>query len=618
MLIIGFSAGIVYGLVTAIVAIHSHEYMAQKMYRLALYTSTGAVNRGVLLGLIAASSFIGLWFLKRIIMINVIGTQIDVRITNKKDMRPVLKSVSYLVFLGIGVFFITKAILNPGDLRFLVIALLIEIALFLAIQTVFTNKMAVIQVVFRSMPKNCHRHLLVGLFAVGVVINAATVTQNFLIYTDGPNILIVLPDSLRPDHLGFNGYERQTSPNIDCYATESITFNQAYSSSPWTKPAIGAMLTSSYPYVHRAFHWKASLPNRNLTLAEILRNKNYKTVSFQSNSVVRSRYNFNQGFQKYYEMTYDPGENVTRKFYDWLKNNKTKSFFAYLHYMDTHYPFRTPEDYEPSFKQERQSALDLEELTYKDIRLMTKMGMPKSDRDYMINAYDDSIRYFDKCFGQLIKGLRDAGILERTIVVLVSDHGEEFWDHDSFGHGHTLYREVMQVALMIRYPLILNAKQVNHPVNLLDLVPTLLPLAGINSKVDFTGENLLPLILHSRPSNKALFMEGILNGAEKKGILRDGWKLIKNTDIKFNMPELDLLGKLTEYMVSPHAETNELYWIEEDPNEHINLFFQQKESHSELRSRLQSFFINSFTQQNQGESRPAKKLEDLRSLGYIR
>ena len=254
----------------------------------------------------------------------------------------------------------------------------------------------------------------------------------------------------------------------------------------------------------------------------------------------------------------------------------------------------------------------------RDLRILTEMGMKESDKRFVINLYDDSIRYFDNSFGRMLDILQARGVLDKTIVILVSDHGEELWDHGTFGHGHSLYQDVLHVPLMIRYPALLAPERVKFPVHLLDVAPTVLRLAGIKSEVEFSGENLLPYILNRRVPSRPVFFEGLLRGGEKKGIFADGWKLIQNTNLKYNKTFFEPLGKLTLYKYPAIEKEFELYWMTEDPEEKIMLELDQSGSVPDLRARLLDFSIAGSILKEQKPKDLKKKLEDFKSLGYIK
>jgi arylsulfatase A-like enzyme len=244
--------------------------------------------------------------------------------------------------------------------------------------------------------------------------------------------------------------------------------------------------------------------------------------------------------------------------------------------------------------------------------------MPQSDRDYIVDLYDDSIRYFDIHFGRILDVLRANQMLDNTIVILLSDHGEEFWRHRGFGHGHTLYNELLHVPLMIRYQTILPVKEVPYPVQLIDLYPTILSLAGIDFDHDIRGRDLLPAILNDRKPERVIYFEGLLRGGEKRGVYKDGWKLIQNTSERYNSTFFELLGKLTEFKYPELEREYELYNIQTDFKETQDLITSRTDIFKETKRLLQTFKRDNLLMQEQRQLQLRKKLEDFRSLGYIK
>ncbi len=286
--------------------------------------------------------------------------------------------------------------------------------------------------------------------------------------------------------------------------------------------------------------------------------------------------------------------------------------------MDTHFPYHVPIDYTRTFAREGQSHLKLDELISQDIRLLTEMGMPQSDKDYIVNLYDDSIAYFDIHFNRILDSLRANQLMDKTIIILLSDHGEEFWRHGSFEHGHTLYNELLHVPLLIRYPSILPDKKVPYPVQLIDLYPTILSLADIDFDQEISGKDWLPAILNDREPKRVIYFEGLLRGGEKRGVYKDGWKLIQNTTERYNSTFFERLGKLTQFIYPELEKEYELYDIREDFNEMHDLFNSRTDVFIEIKQLLQLFKRDNLLLQEHKQRQLREKLKDFKSLGYIK
>ena len=433
----------------------------------------------------------------------------------------------------------------------------------------------------------------------------------------GPNVLLVLPDALRPDHLGCWGYGRPVSANIDAFAAQSVVFENALSNAPWTKPSVGTLMTAKYPYEHGALNWTDSLDDGNLTLAEYLRNSNYATYGVQTNPALTRGHNFHQGFQRYIQNTMGTADQVVDTFLSWVETRR-RPFFAYLHFMDTHVPYNASQAFQEILERRGIRDVGSGQYTTLDVRALTYLGMGDEDKQQIVDLYDDAVGYFDTHFGRLLEGLSRIGELEDTIVILLADHGEEFWEHGGFAHGQSLYQEVIRVPLMIRYPKKLAAKRVGPYVSLKDVFPTIRHLLGDTGGRRSSGQSLLPLVFSNRePVSDPIFCEGILYGEEKKGAVWEGWKLIENTGLTY-LSTLPLLGDMTKYAVKQPDHRYELYDLGTDARESVNLVENRPERLSAMKNRLSSFSVRHELVSRQTESDLEKKRKDMRTLGYIK
>jgi arylsulfatase A-like enzyme len=615
---LGVIAGFFYGGIASIIHIHSHLYLSQKMYRLALYSFVSHINKGVLYGLLLFAAILVLSLAGSFFFKSILTPLFEFKILKKKMFMPLFKKFLFFLVIAWALYILLRSIFTSVEFSFIFQGFLAEIGGILLYIFVSNIKFAQVKRFLAVFSTGFRRKIAIVFFALAVAFNILSMAQNLVVIPDHPNVLLILSDALRADHLGCYGYFRQTSPNIDRFADECLVFERAFSPSPWTKTTVGSILTSLYPHEHGAFRWADNLSNMNLTLTEIFRNKNYRTFSIQANRIITSRYGFHQGFQTYKEMTNDLAENLTDEFIPWLNRSKRRPFFAYLHFMDTHFPYNVPIDYTRTFAREGQSHLKLDELISQDIRLLTEMGMPQSDKDYIVNLYDDSIAYFDIHFNRILDALRANQLMDKTIIILLSDHGEEFWRHGSFEHGHTLYNELLHVPLLIRYPSILAAKKFPYPVQLIDLYPTIISLTGIEFDQEISGQDLLPAILNDREPKRVIYFEGLLRGGEKRGVYKDGWKLIQNTTERYNSTFFERLGKLTQFIYPELEKEYELYDIREDFNEAYDLFNSRTDVFIEIKQLLQLFKRDNLLLQEHKQRQLREKLKDFKSLGYIK
>lgn len=614
----GVGAGFLYGIITSIIHIQSHLYIPQKMYRLIFYSFVSHLNRGVLFGLLLAVTVIIVKLLGNLFSRVILTPLFEFKATKKKKLTPVFKKFLFVLIIGWALYVFLRSVLTSVEFSFILRGFIIAVGGILIYVCVSKMRLTHVKSVLAVFSERFLRMTAMAFLVLVAAFNVLSAAQNILFIPDPPSVLIILADTLRADHIGCYGYQRQTSPNIDKFAEECLVFEKAFSPSPWTKTTVGSVMTSLYPHEHNAFRWADNLSNANLTLSEIFRNTNYQTFCAQANQIITSRYGFHQGFQVYKEMKNDLAENLTDEFIPWLSRNKGRPFFAYLHFMDTHYPYNIPEKFQRAFTTEGQSHLDLNKMIAQDIRLLTEMGMPQSDREYIVNLYDDSIIYFDIHFGRILEALEANRVLDETIIILLSDHGEEFWRHGSFGHGHTLYNELLHVPLMIRYPVILPVKKVAFPASLIDLYPTVLSLARIDFDEEIRGENLLPAVLNNRKPERTIYFEGLLRGGEKRGVYKDEWKLIQNTNERYNRTFFEPLGKLTQYKYPELEKEYELYNTRVDFKETQDLFNSRTDIFKETKRLLQAFKRDNRLMQEQKQLQLRRKLKDFKSLGYIK
>ena len=302
--------------------------------------------------------------------------------------------------------------------------------------------------------------------------------------TDAPppkveNVVLVLVDTLRRDRLKtYNRHSLVETGSVDRLAKRSLVFRNAFSQSNWTKPAVASLLTGLYPRSHTATTHDAALPKGIATLPAHLQAQGIATAGFSANGYITSRFGFGEGWNRLAE--YGSKTHPTRGRYlmqdaiRWMTFAGDQRFFAYIHTVDVHAPYRSPFsiwrrydslDYRGVVRQ-RQTASLLNRIRAKTILLNLR------DRRRLNALYNGAISYHDKDIGFLTDALRRMGRLKDTAVIFTSDHGEEFFDHGSVGHGHSLYEELVHVPLMVRLPSGVHG-EVDAPVGLVDLLPTL-------------------------------------------------------------------------------------------------------------------------------------------------
>lgn len=618
LFMLGASIGFLSGVAQAIRIISSHRYFQYRMSRLILFQLTASANRGIILGIGTTALFILLILILSLIWRKVFSLYFEFKLS-RKNTAPLTQGAFLILIFVYLAFQIFRYARNPFHTQSFLGHSLLVLSLFLLFMWLSKKDLQSRKSKSLSLFQSVGIKIAVGvILSVFILLNILTLSQKVFARPAGPNVLLLVVDTLRADHLGCYGYTKPTSPHIDSFAEEALVFEKALTCAPWTKPSMGSLFTSLHPHEHQAFYWEDNLDNSYLTLAEVFRNNNYSTFAVQTNAIIRKMYNFHQGFQTYHEILQEKAENVVERFDLWLRKNKNKPFFVYLHFMDTHLPYNAPSDFKKIFEPVQINSVLNEyiDAAY-EVRVLNRIGLSELDKQHFVNLYDAEIRYFDHHFGLICERLKDQGQFKKTLIILTSDHGEEFWEHNGSEHGHSLYKEVLHVPLIFKYSSKLQARQIKSYVQLNDLFSTILSLSGIEDKSDLIGENLLLHLTEDTSRRKQFFFEGIGFGAEKKGILKDGWKLIKNTG-KRSPDALDLFGDFTKYLCPVYEKGFELYNINEDFPEKHNLIGKHPQVAGRLKTYLNLFESESFDSKKTKKTDLEKKLRDLKSLGYIK
>jgi arylsulfatase A-like enzyme len=372
------------------------------------------------------------------------------------------------------------------------------------------------------------------------------------------DVVLVVVDTLRADHLGAYGYGRGTSPRLDALAGRATVFESAWSAAPWTLPSVMSIMTSRYPSNHRVENDGMKLASDVPTLAETLNGAGYATGGFVAHVYVSNAFGFGRGFEVFEDFGLSqPGyrleagmeptaDRVTDAALAWLGKQGKKPVFLLVHYFDPHWPYDPPERYRALYPDGYAGPLDAR---YDSISkyLDPLVALPADYRQFLIDRYDGEIRFVDDQIGRLLDGLAASGRAARTWVVVTADHGEEFKEHGSMGHGRRLYEEAVHVPLVIGRPVTGAAEaaaqpdgagRVSVPAGGIDLFPTIAALAGVPAPAGLQGVSLVPL-LRARPpgpaaaapaADRPLVCETIRLNAHLKAVRRDRLKLIQSMD----------------------------------------------------------------------------------------
>jgi arylsulfatase A-like enzyme len=357
------------------------------------------------------------------------------------------------------------------------------------------------------------------------------------------NVVLIGVDTLRPDHLGCYGYERNTSPNIDKLAGRGVLLENVVAPSPWTLPSFATVFTSLHPTQHGANGQREALRENLPTLASVLKASGYATGGIINAPFLKTQYGVNRGFDFYY-MTPPEGrvaDGTTRDALKWIDENKSGPFFVFLHYFDPHIPYEPPSPYDtlfdPDYRGRIGSPYNPKGLTmYRNKDFAQMETLSDADWNRIRSLYDGEIAFMDEAVGTLLDGLEQRGLTGKTLVVFLSDHGEEFFEHHGFEHGHSLYDELIKVPMIFSLPGVLpeNAR-VSRQVRLLDVAPTILDVLGMKPWEEIEGVSLLPLLANTGEPSAATssllppdfaFSESILYGQEQKSLSAYPWKII--------------------------------------------------------------------------------------------
>jgi arylsulfatase A-like enzyme len=311
------------------------------------------------------------------------------------------------------------------------------------------------------------------------------------------NVILISIDTLRADHLGCYGYPRETTPNLDEFSEQGVRFDRTIAHAPSTTASHASIFTSLIPPHHGAQRSKRQpISDKVRTMAEILREAGYRTVSYNGGGQVSAEYGFDRGFEVY-EIERGGFSKTVGKAVRWMQHHPDEKFFMFLHTYEVHAPYQPNPAFMEIFDADYSGELD----DQIPMRLLLEINdgtatIDEPGTQHIVNAYDAEIRSMDKAFGQLVRYLNTRELLEHTIVIFTSDHGEEFDEHAQIGrHSFALYDEILRVPLIIRLPgKKLASTVVVQPVRSIDILPTLIELLGLESSDQFEGSTLTALM----------------------------------------------------------------------------------------------------------------------------
>jgi arylsulfatase A-like enzyme len=458
-------------------------------------------------------------------------------------------------------------------------------------------------------------------------------------------VILVQADTLRRDHLDAYGYKRSTAPMVARLAREGALFRNYTVQATWTKVSTPSLMTSLYPLSHGIVEFSDHLPAAAHTIAESYRAAGYATLSLSSVLFTGQFTNLHQGFEELHEdgSFSEPGSSKTSREYvdrlaEWLTRHRDGPFFAFLHVFDPHDPFEPRRPYDalwadPAKKAEHVEQLETVRKVIKD-PLLRLFGMPT--RDELVQAgldaqafmehdrdwYDGSIRGMDAEIGRLMQTLQRLGLADETLVVFLSDHGEEFLEHGRMFHGQSVYGELSQVPLAVHWPAgLVKGRVVDEVVQSIDVMPTLLELSAITPPEGMQGQSFASLITE-RDRSAAGWRR--LPAITQKARTDPGKGAAPPPHDTESFAINDGQWKLVHHMVRPRGGPEfELYDAAKDPLNQTDLAAHHPDVVARLTKALEGWHQMASAARLKPDAEATKnltpeQLQRLRSLGYVR
>lgn len=312
------------------------------------------------------------------------------------------------------------------------------------------------------------------------------------------HVVVLLIDTLRADKLTAYGRTRVQTPELSRFAEQSTLFQRCQAPANWTKPSCASVLTGLHPPSHRALTDSGALPGRIPLVSEHFQRAGYQTAAMIANGYMAGDFGFDKGWNFYRnyirERLQTEAEHVFEEAAGWLERNSEERTFTYIQTIDPHVPYDPPDSdlrlYDPAPYsgpvRNRSTGNLLEDFKRERVQLEAR------DRARLEALYDGEVTYHDRYFGRFIARLTELGLLDSTLLIITADHGEEFFEHDSVGHGHSLYQELLHVPLMMRFPgLTEPGAELGQVCSLVDIAPTILEASGLDIPEDMEGRSLV-------------------------------------------------------------------------------------------------------------------------------
>jgi arylsulfatase A-like enzyme len=419
------------------------------------------------------------------------------------------------------------------------------------------------------------------------------------------NVVLISIDTLRADHLGCYGYSRPTSPFLDSLAEQSLLFEKAFVPRGLTRPSVVSMLTSLYPAGSGVRNLTQLLSEEIPTIDSVLSAEGYQAASFLSGAIKGAAdLHFPQRFD-------GEDEKNVRRAIGWLKKNRSKKLFMWLHLLAPHDDYAPPREYDLFTKADYSGDYDGTRKRLFQVA-MRRIRLSEEDRQHILALYDGEILYADALVRRVFEALKRLELLERSIVIVVGDHGEDLYQHQYyFQHMYSIYDSSLHIPLIMKFPGAPVAGRIEQIVQSIDIAPTILDLVGLPAPAGFSGRSLLPLI---EGTSQGEFGYALSELETKEGfgkivsIRTDRWRYVDNPgdEIPIGLPHHHF------YQIA----REELYDLQVDPSETTNVVDSYPEVAAHLRERVRAAHGAQALGEAAGEV-DDDTVDQLRALGYV-
>jgi len=454
-----------------------------------------------------------------------------------------------------------------------------------------------------------------------------------------PNIILIVMDAARAKNLSCYGYHRPTAPNLERFAERCVVYETAISAAGWSLPSHASMFTGLYPSRHGAHDQHKYLPHEYPTMAELLRSRGYHTLAFCYNRYVGPATGLDRGveeFNRVVERVPRPLRKITRKVESGVAallgrrdsgacfiNKQVKAalrrlqtderpFFMFVHYEEPHAPYRPPREYN-RYLPKGVSLREAKHVNQDRWKYFADLAsMDEQDFEILTALYDSEITYLDTRVAQMLRWFEESGVLDRTMVIVTADHGENVGDHQMMGHAYCLYDTLLHVPLIIHYPSGTAAPgRVAHQVQTVDLLPTILAMLGDTSSETYRSLQGYDLLSSTKHDSTV--------AEQANPDLTTFYKRFPGVDVSRYDRAMKMIRTDRYKYIWASDGNHELYDLQADPDERRNIIAERPDIAEDLDRRLTEW-RNSFE-----EATPLDEVPEfdeavtarLRALGYL-